>query len=154
LQPVQVGALERYAKIEKPVPPAARSLAGLRVLVVEDDTDGRELMSAVLLDAGAVVESAASVPEGFEILRRFHPDLLLSDIGMPDEDGYSLMRRVRALSTAEGGAVPAIALSAFTRPEDQSKALSAGFSLHIGKPVIPAELVRAAHALIASKRSS
>lgn len=131
---------------------AGGSLAGLRVLIVEDDTDARELVTAVLVDAGAVVESACSVAEGFEAVHRFRPELLVSDIAMPGEDGYSLMRRVRALGSAEGGAVPAIALSAFTRAEDRLAALRAGFSLHIGKPVFPADLVYAAEALVALMR--
>jgi CheY-like chemotaxis protein len=130
-----------------PAPRADRSLAGLRILVIEDDTDARELLSAVLIEAGAVVECASSVATGFDAFSRFNPDLLLSDIAMPEEDGYSLMRRVRALCAAEGGGVPAIALSAFTRSEDRIKALEAGFSLHMGKPVCPAGLVRAAHTL-------
>lgn len=124
-----------------------RSLFGLRILVVEDDADARELVRAVLIDAGAEVECAASVAEGFDALRHFNPQLLVSDIAMPDEDGYSLMRRVRALRAAEGGTVPAIALSAFTRPEDRTNALAAGFTLHIGKPVFPNDLVDAAHRL-------
>jgi CheY-like chemotaxis protein len=130
-----------------PAPLADRSLAGLRILVVEDDTDARELLSAVLTEAGAVVECASSVATGFDAFSRFKPNLLLSDIAMPEEDGYSLMRRVRSLCAAEGGRVPAIALSAFTRGEDRIKALEAGFSLHMGKPVFPAGLVQAAHTL-------
>jgi CheY-like chemotaxis protein len=135
-----------------PAPLVVRSLSGLRILIVEDDTDARELVSFVLSEAGAVVECAASVPEGFDTLRRFNPELLVSDIAMPGEDGYSLMRRVRALCAAEGGTVPAIALSAFTGPEDQIRALEAGFSLHIGKPVLPDALVDAVHTLVVSKR--
>jgi CheY-like chemotaxis protein len=130
-----------------PAPLVDRSLAGLRILVIEDDTDARELLSAVLIEAGAVVECASSVATGYDAFSRFNPDLLLSDIAMPEEDGYSLMRRVRALPPAEGGCVPAIALTAFTRSEDRIKALEAGFSLHMGKPVFPAALVRAAHTL-------
>jgi CheY-like chemotaxis protein len=130
--------------------PAPKALAGYRVLVVEDDTDCRELLEFVLVDAGAVVEGAMSAAEGFDTLLRFHPELLVSDIGMPAEDGYSFIRRVRALDLADGGAVPAIALSAFTRTKDSERALSAGFSLYIGKPFIPADLISAAHHLVVS----
>lgn len=120
---------------------SAATLNGLRVLVVEDDPDARELVSTILADAGAVVESASSAAEGFEAVRTFQPQLLLSDIGMPGEDGYSLIRRVRRLDAAEGGAVPSIALSAFTSAQDRSRALRSGFTVHLGKPVMVHELV-------------
>lgn len=151
LQPSQSDTPERGAAIEGPASPRAKSLAGLRILVVEDDTDARELVCAVLADVGAVVECASSVAEGLDAFSRFIPELLVSDIAMPEEDGYSLMRRVRALDASAGGAIPAIAVSAFTRPEDRVEALAAGFSLHVGKPVLPADLVHAVQALIASK---
>lgn len=125
------------------------SLGGLRVLVVEDDPDARELVTAILEDAGAVVESAPSAAMGFDAVRRFHPQLLVSDIGMPDEDGYSLIRRVRALAEDEGGTIPSIALTAYTRREDRDKAIGAGFTLHMGKPVSPLALVTAVRALAA-----
>jgi CheY-like chemotaxis protein len=124
-------------------PQPSAGLGGLRVLVVEDDPDARELVSAILEDAGAVVESAPSAATGFAALSTFHPQLLVSDIGMPDEDGYSLIRRVRALGEAEGGRIPSIALTAYTRPEDRAKALGAGFTLHMGKPISPVALVSA-----------
>ena len=125
------------------------SLGGLRVLVVEDDPDARELVTAILEDAGAVVASAPSAAMGFDAVRSFHPHLLVSDIGMPDEDGYSLIRRVRALADDEGGAIPSIALTAYTRREDRDKAIGAGFTLHMGKPVSPLALVTAVRALAA-----
>lgn len=148
----KAGSFASTAPVETPAPPRGKSLAGLRILVVEDDQDARELVSAVLADAGAVVECASSVAEGIEAFSRFAPELLMSDIGMPDEDGYSLMRRVRALGAAGGGAIPAIAVTAFTRREDRVQAQAAGFSLHLGKPVLPAELVAAAEMLTASRR--
>jgi CheY-like chemotaxis protein len=129
------------------------SLAGLRVLVVEDDPDARELVTAILEDAGAVVESAPSAATGFDAVRRFHPQLLVSDIGMPDEDGYSLIRRVRALADEEGGAIPSIALTAYMRREDRDQAIGAGFTLHMGKPVSPLALVTAIRALAAVGQS-
>jgi CheY-like chemotaxis protein len=136
-----------------PVPPThnpSRALAGLRVLVVEDDTDARELVTAILEDAGAIVEAAESAAAGFVAVRSFQPQLLLSDISMPDEDGYSLIRRVRALGEAEGGGIPSIALTAHTRIEDRTKALRAGFNLHMGKPVRPDDLVAAVKTLATS----
>jgi CheY-like chemotaxis protein len=115
----------------------------LRILIVEDDDDTREMVSIIFFNAGALVESAASAADGYRVFYSDHPQLLVSDIGMPDEDGYSLMRRIRALQCCEGGDIPAIALSAFTRPEDRMLALRAGFTLHISKPVAPPDLVAA-----------
>jgi PAS domain S-box-containing protein len=129
-------------------PLVANLLAGLRVLVVEDDPDARELVNATLTSVGAVVSSAASASEGFEVLLTFKPQLLVSDIAMPGEDGYSLMRRVRALEAGQGS-LPSIALTAYTRPEDRTKALAAGFTTHIGKPVDPSDLVAAVSNLAA-----
>jgi CheY-like chemotaxis protein len=121
-----------------------RALEGLRIVVVEDDDDAREMVSIILGHAGALVESAASAAAGFHAFCCNPPQLLVSDIGMPDEDGYSLMRRIRALQCCEGGDVLAIALTAFTRPEDRMLALRAGFTIHLSKPVAPPALVAAA----------
>jgi CheY-like chemotaxis protein len=123
---------------------AQRALEGLRILVVEDDDDAREMVSIIFAHAGASVECAASAADGFRVFSDNPPQLLVSDIGMPGEDGYSLMRRIRALQCCEGGDVLAIALSAFTRPEDRMQALRAGFTLHVSKPVAPPDLVAAA----------
>jgi CheY-like chemotaxis protein len=122
------------------LPPAA-NLIGLRVLLVEDDLDARELVTAILEQAGADVQSEASADEGFEAMRSFRPQLLVSDIAMPEQDGYSLVRRIRALDAQVGGKIPCIALTAFTRAADQKRALAAGFTAHLGKPVDPAQLV-------------
>jgi CheY-like chemotaxis protein len=119
--------------------PVAR-LAGTRVLVVEDESDGRELLEAVLSSAGADVRTAASATEGLDLLQRFRPHVLVSDIGMPEEDGYSFIVRVKALPGSVG-AIPSIALTAFTRTQDKAKALAMGFTTHVGKPVNPDELV-------------
>jgi PAS domain S-box-containing protein len=121
----------------------ARPLAGFRVLIVDDEADSRELISAVLAHAGADVQTAGSAADAIGSLPRFRPHLVVSDIGMPVEDGYSLMRRVRALAQEEGGAVPSIALTAYRREEDKARALAAGFTAHIGKPVDPDDLVTA-----------
>jgi PAS domain S-box-containing protein len=120
--------------------PEGASLGGIRALLVDDEPDARELLEMVLAEAGASVETAGSAEEGFESLRRFRPHVLVSDIGMPDEDGYSFMQRVRA-DTQHGRSLPAIALTAYTRHEDKVKALAAGFTTHIGKPVNPDDLV-------------
>jgi signal transduction histidine kinase/AmiR/NasT family two-component response regulator len=115
-------------------------LADLRVLVVDDEMDARELLGAVLTNFGATVSGAASVKEAMEMFQRSRPDVLVCDIGMPGEDGYSLIRKVRALSVEDGGRTPAVALTAFARPEDRAKSLLAGFQLHVPKPVKPSEL--------------
>ncbi|HEU4534147.1 MAG TPA: ATP-binding protein, partial [Polyangiaceae bacterium] len=120
--------------------PFRPELVGLRVLAIDDDPDARDLVCAILEGQGARVEAAGSAAEGFEAFVRSPPDLLVSDIGMPGEDGYSLIRRVRALPADQGGRVPAIALTAFTRAVDRARALTAGFRAHVTKPIDPAEL--------------
>lgn len=130
-----------------------QGLKGLRVLVVEDDDDARELVAAILAAEGAVVESAFSAQAGFAAVQTFSPQLLISDIAMPDEDGYSLMRRVRALGAEAGGQIPAIALTAFTRNEDRLEALRAGFTLHIAKPILPGVFVAVIIALMGTIES-
>ncbi|VXB11363.1 ATP-binding protein [Massilia sp. 9I] len=122
---------------------AAHDLAGLTVLVVDDARDGRELIARILTDCHARVRIAASAREAFEALRADRPDVLISDLGMPEVDGFELIGWVRALPVEAGGQLPAIALTAFARPEDRLKALEAGFSTHISKPVEPGELIAA-----------
>jgi PAS domain S-box-containing protein len=128
-------------------PPEREALDGVlnrvRVLLVEDDADARELVGAILVDAGAVVRSVSSAAAALEAFSAFRPQLLVSDIAMPDEDGYSLIRRIRALDARHGGAIPSLALTAYTRTEDRTKALAAGFTTHIGKPVNPKDLIAA-----------
>jgi len=121
--------------------PAPGPLAGLSIVVVEDDADALGFLSAVLEGAGARVARARSADEGFEKLKLLRPDLLVSDIGMAGQDGYQLIRRVRALAPAEGGNTPAAALTAYARAEDREKAAEAGFQTHIAKPADPALLV-------------
>jgi signal transduction histidine kinase len=118
-------------------------LAGLRVLVVDDEPDARRLLSAVLERCKAEVHAAASVAEALAALEARRPDVLLSDIGMPGEDGYSLIRRIRQLPPDRGGSMPAAALTAFARAEDRQRALAAGFQAYISKPVEPEVLVSA-----------
>jgi PAS domain S-box-containing protein len=116
-------------------------LAGIRVLVLEDEDDTRAFMRRILEDCDAEVFDAPAAAEAFELLRRHRPDMILCDIGMPGEDGYQFIRRVRRLPTDEGGATPAVAVTAYARPEDRERALHAGFQLHLAKPVDATELV-------------
>ncbi|QJE03587.1 PAS domain-containing protein [Massilia forsythiae] len=133
-----------------PTPPesAARDLASLDALVVDDDRDNRELIKRILSDCGATVRIAASAREALALFREAPPNLLISDLGMPEVDGFELLDRVRKLGREHGGYVPAIALTAFARSEDRLRVLEAGFSAHISKPVEPSELI----ATVASMR--
>jgi len=116
------------------------SLAGLTVLTVDDEADARGLVKRLLEDCGARVLVAESASAGLEALERERPDIVISDIGMPQEDGYSFIRRVRSLGPERGGRVAAVALSALARPEDRTRALRAGYQMHLSKPVDPSEL--------------
>jgi len=111
------------------------TLANLQLLVVDDDDDTREFLIALLEDEGSVVRSAASVAGALAALESYWPDLLLSDIGMPEADGYELIRRVREMEVLRGGKIPAIALTAYAREEERKQALEAGFQMHLSKPV-------------------
>jgi len=113
----------------------------LNVLIVDDEPDTRQLIRAVLEGCQTRVREAASVADAMAAVVDETPDVIISDMGMPVEDGYVLIRKIRALPAARGGSVPVVALSAFTRVEDRVAALNAGFSLHVPKPVDPAELV-------------
>jgi signal transduction histidine kinase/ActR/RegA family two-component response regulator len=116
-------------------------LVGVRVLVVDDAEDAREALSMLLGQFGALVTAVGSADEALSVLEREQPHVLLSDIAMPDEDGYTLIRKVRALEAARGGRVPAAALTAYATPEDRMKALHAGYHDHLPKPVDPAVLI-------------
>jgi signal transduction histidine kinase/CheY-like chemotaxis protein len=116
-------------------------LHDLTVLVVDDQPDARELILRVLEDCSARVITAASAEEAVPLVESRRPDVLITDIGMPGADGYELLRRVRDLGASRGGRVPAIALTAFARSEDRTRALRAGFMVHVSKPVDPSELV-------------
>jgi len=120
---------------------ASGALRGVRLVVVDDEPDTREMLRTLLERCGAVVEVAGSSAEGLTLLRRTRPDLLLSDLGMPGEDGYELIRKVRALPATEGGRTPAVALTVRARAEDRTRVLLSGFRAHVPKPVEPAELV-------------
>jgi PAS domain S-box-containing protein len=146
-----IAAVHRREDEEESVHPTARDmlsshecperLDGLRVLVVDDEPDARELLSVGLGQCGAQVTTASSVLEALEALAGGKFDTMISDIGMPGEDGYELIRRVRALPSGAGGRMPAIALTAYARSEDRLQALRAGFEMHVSKPVELTELV-------------
>ncbi|HWQ32109.1 MAG TPA: PAS domain S-box protein [Blastocatellia bacterium] len=136
------------------VPPAVSStiakldcppeLTDLRVLIVDDDADARDLVRTILAQCGAEVKTAGSADEALAMLaesEKWLPELLISDIEMPDKDGYQLIREVRALAPDRGGRIPAIALTAYARVEDRLRALATGFQMHVSKPVEPAELL-------------
>ncbi|ACC81570.1 ATP-binding protein [Nostoc punctiforme] len=124
-----------------PQSPVPNPLSGLRVLVVDDEADVRQWITAVLEECGAEVSAFSSTGQALEALEKLHPDVLISDIGMPGEDGYALMRKIRKLEPELGGRIPAIALTGYARVEDYKEALAAGFQLHVAKPVRAAELI-------------
>jgi signal transduction histidine kinase/CheY-like chemotaxis protein len=125
----------------KPILAPDASLEGVRVLVVDDERDTLELFERVLAGTGAEIETALSAAEAMARLERRRPDVILCDVGMPKEDGYALIRRVRTLSPLRGGDVPAVAVTAYGRVEDRVRLLAAGYNVHIAKPVDPAELI-------------
>jgi signal transduction histidine kinase/CheY-like chemotaxis protein len=135
------------AEVEESGPCANTSLAGVRVLVVDDDADGRELVRALLENCEATVTAAGSAAEALAHLQSSPPDVLVTDIGMPTMDGYDLLRQVRQLPPDQGGKVPAIALTAFARSSDRTRALLAGFQIHLAKPIDALELIAAVASL-------
>jgi CheY-like chemotaxis protein len=142
-------AISLRAKDTERVHPTAESgavltcppeLAGLKVLLVDDETDTLDLLTVMLAQCGAEVRACASSPEALAALS-WKPDVLVSDIGMPVEDGYALIRQIRTREANHQGRLPAIALTAYAREEDRVRALRAGFQMHVAKPINPAELV-------------
>jgi CheY-like chemotaxis protein len=128
-------------------------LAGLNVLVVDDDDDSRFYVTTVLEADGANVVAVASAADALEALREQQPKVLVCDIAMPDEDGYSLIRKVRSLKPDQGGRIPAVALTAYADSEDRVRAIEAGFQTHVAKPVDPTELVEIIFNLVAACQS-
>ncbi|MEG4284899.1 PAS domain S-box protein [Microcoleus sp. A006_D1] len=124
-------------------PESSFNLSGIRVLAVDDDADARDLVVFLLEDCGATVTAVSNADDALAVLTQSVPDLLLSDIGMPDTDGYMLLRQVRALPPEQGGLVPAIALTAYAGEIDYQQALAAGFGRHLSKPLDPDKLVQA-----------
>jgi CheY-like chemotaxis protein len=113
-------------------------LVGIKLLIVDDEPDTCELLRYVFHECGAIVETAQSADSALETFDRWHPDMLISDIGMPSVDGYELIRIIRKERKSR---IPAVALTAMARIEDRVKALSAGYQMHVSKPVEPAELI-------------
>lgn len=120
-----------------------REIRGLRVLIVDDDEDTRDILEMILTDAGAVVASADSVHRAFELLVSTRPQIIISDIEMPFENGHSFLRNLRSVLDEDGGQTPAIALTGCTSPEDRARVLASGFNLHIAKPTTSGAVLRA-----------
>jgi CheY-like chemotaxis protein len=141
---VTLPLMERAVGIAVTVPRAPRVidslLAGVRIVVADDQDDSRDLIEFLLTQQGALVTAAASAAEAFAAVKANPPDVLLSDIEMPDETGYALIGRIRALAPEEGGTVPAVAMTAHGSREDKDRALAAGFQRHLPKPFQPADL--------------
>jgi CheY-like chemotaxis protein len=123
-------------------------LDGVHVLLVEDDADSRKLLGIMLKRYGARVTSTKSAAEALELFEGELPDVMISDIGMPDQDGYELVRKLRSLPVEKGGATPAIALTGYASRKDRERALSSGYQQHIAKPIEQSDLIAAIAALI------
>jgi CheY-like chemotaxis protein len=123
------------------IPPASANLEDLQILVVDDDVQTRELFATILENAGARVRAAASTDDALALLATEWPDVLVSDIEMPNQDGYELLRLVRSMEGAHGP-LAAVAVTAHARPDDHARAMDNGFAWHMAKPVEPAELVK------------
>lgn len=135
-------------------PPHDLDLTGIRILAVDDDSDARDLLTALLTQYGAEVLTVSSAIDVLSHLKAFQPDVLVSDIGMPDVDGYALIQRIRALSPDHGGLTPAIALTAYAREDDHQKAIASGFQQHVAKPLEPEQLVQAVLTLVCNTSHS
>lgn len=134
---------------------AQGKLSGYWILTVDDESDARDIVSFLLQINGAKVTSASSAVEALEILNNLNgqvPDVLLSDISMPFESGYSLLEKIRSLAHEKASKIPAVALTAYTRPEDKQAAFEAGFQKHLGKPVETEDLISAIIEVAAPRR--
>jgi PAS domain S-box-containing protein len=125
-------------------------LDDLNILVVEDDADSRTMIVVLLEQSGAIVTAVASAREGLEVLETEKPDIIISDIGLPEEDGYEFMRKYRTLAPPDENFVPAIAFTAYAAKEDRRESLEAGYQMHLAKPIEPDELIRAIRNLVSS----
>jgi signal transduction histidine kinase/ActR/RegA family two-component response regulator len=148
LAPHDVEEFEWLRVPETPIAALTR-LDGISVLLAEDDADGRTVLTLILEIAGAKVEAVASVREALSAFDGRRPDVLISDVGMPEEDGYALIRQIRAREVNRGGQTPAVALTGYVNPEDRARLLAAGFQMHLRKPVEPSEIVAAVASLAA-----
>lgn len=152
--PISPPGVSRVPATLAPAPDVAFPVGidGIRVLVVDDEPDARDLVAYVLETCGMVVQIAGAASEALATLERFTPHVIVSDIGMPNQDGYMLIRAIRALADPTRRDIPAIALTAFALDEDRKHALAAGFNQHMAKPVEPSMLVRAVIALAGHPR--
>ena len=138
----KVDEIVRLRVVETPAAEAIR-LDGIRLLLAEDDADAQHVLTFILELAGANLEAVVSVGEALSAFEDFRPDVLVSAVGLADEDGYALIRRVLAREIDRGGKTPAIALTGYVTPEDRARLLEAGFQLHVRKPVEPSEIAAA-----------
>lgn len=129
----------------------SKILEGLRILVVDDEADSRELVTAILTRCGSKVRSCESTAEALKTFREWKPDLLVSDIGMPKEDGYALIKQLRKLKLKLAKEIPAVALTAYATDDDRARTLSAGFQIHVAKPIEPEALVRSIAGVVGRK---
>jgi CheY-like chemotaxis protein len=148
------GGLENSFYGQNSFPRRVPSFGGRKVLVIDDELDARELIKRILVRCNTGVITAANAEEGLEILKMERPDLIISDIGMPGKNGYQFMLEVRKLSMEDGGQTPAIALTAFARPDDARKALDAGYQKHLSKPVDAHALINIITDLIGRQRET
>ena len=133
---------------------AGKILHGLRILVVDDEPDSRELVATILKRCGGEVRCSKSAAEAIRAFKEWHPDLLISDIAMPNEDGFILLKKLRSLKSKRAKQIPAVALSAYASDEDRSLALEKGFQLHLPKPIEPDHLVTSIAAALGREVSS
>jgi CheY-like chemotaxis protein len=127
-------------------------LDGVHILLVEDDEDSRRLLGTMLKRHGAEVSAASSAADAFRLFTERRPDVLVSDIGMPEEDGYQLLKKIRALSPEEGGRVPALALTGYATRRDRERSFEAGYEEHMAKPVEQSELISVVSKLLSGHR--
>lgn len=147
--PSKGGSIEPEVNV---TPPGfSRILDGVRILVVDDEADSRDLIKAILMGCGSEVNCCESAVQAIKAIREWKPDLLVSDIGMPIEDGYSLIKKVRNLRSKRAKQLPAVALTAYATKEDKARALSAGFQMHVAKPIEPETLVMSIASIIGRK---
>jgi signal transduction histidine kinase/ActR/RegA family two-component response regulator len=142
------GALVAGVPDARPFPLGAEVLTGCRALVVDDEEDARALLGTILAQAGAVVQTAASVPEALRLLNTSPTDVLLADIGMAGDDGYALIRAVRNRDARDGTHLPAAAITAYAGAQSRERALAAGFDRHVAKPIVPADFVQVVVGLV------
>jgi CheY-like chemotaxis protein len=138
--PLHIGEAQESAAMPPALPSSSPPLDGLRVLVLDQDADGRDLLRTVLQQRGAVVRTAASVADALESLESWRPDILVSDSGTPERDSYALVGKVQTLETERGGRIPAAALTAFARTDERFRRMLDAFQCDLPKPVEPATL--------------